>query len=1187
MPEQIRKSDIIQGNPFDEISKEIALALGQLDKFDNGIKSVAKEMATLTVENKKTVQGIEAITKAEKDSEKLMAEKLRNMKLEQQLLVEQEKVKQAQIRTEQQLQKATTAQTKAIQNEANAYKQLAAATRDQKNESKRLGAELLKLEADGKRNTKAFKDLEKQYRETTQAALQGDAQLKKLDKTVGDNFRNVGNYEKAIGGLKNMLGTFGVAFGGAQIIGNAVQTVSEFETQVADLSAVTGQTGKDLDFLKGKAVDFSKRFGASAASIAEAFKLAGSARPELLQNGEALADLTEKAIILSKASGDDVPTSIKNLTGTLNAFELDAGSAGKVMDTLANAAQLGSQEIPYLTDAFTKFGAIAKSSNISVAESAAAVELLGAKMPDASSAGTGLRNVMLKLMAPDAMGKDAQERLKALGVDFGTLSDKSKPFAERLEELKPLLKDGGALVKVFGSENAVAAQILLSQTDQLKNFTAGLDKNGTAQDQANIKSKTLAEGVGRLKAAWEGFILDITNGVGAAKGLTNALDFLSKNFNTIVSVVGQALKVFLAYKAAMLGLKALNMAKSFYDVAAAVAKGNMSLKDATSNMGKFGNVLKGAGIGMAITLFAELAMEIYDIASGAERARLNVEAMNKAMSKGSQYGSKRLQEIKDQYLIEKANAETAKNADKNFKERIKFEIEYLNESKRIAKERLEQMKFVEELQQKNQLFLTDIETKMIAKYQAEKNAIYEANAELKVYYAELKDIERAKLQDIISTNEQNEAADNYSNKTKKAAKDTNEHAKQMKSANEQIERMISLIKETDELNSEIALWENEQNIEAAVQAQVDAIEKTGKYSLESINMQLKAEYDLRKAILDRHLAEDLSNAKSEEERQNIQKRYNHEMDKLDLETKKKREGILKDLEERQEEWLDNKVKQEKEADDKINEQQLKSLQERVQIFENFQQAITNILTEQIDKRIALLEEEKKAAENQQNYLEQLAANGNITAQQSIAEQIQIQREAQAEQARLERQKQNIELISSGLSTFNAQLADGKSPGEALATTILSTQTLVGFLKNLQFFAKGTDYAPEGLAVVDEKGAEIITDSQGRIKDIGSNDGARFKYLNKGDKVLTATETSRILNGFESVNNAGKISKSDHAGNAYDLMILNKSLKEVKQAIEHNKVDIDLHMETFAGGMANIVKTERRGKDIVFNKYRVK
>lgn len=66
------------------------------------------------------------------------------------------------------------------------------------------------------------------------------------------------------------------------------------------------------------------------------------------------------------------------------------------------------------------------------------------------------------------------------------------------------------------------------------------------------------------------------------------------------------------------------------------------------------------------------------------------------------------------------------------------------------------------------------------------------------------------------------------------------------------------------------------------------------------------------------------------------------------------------------------------------------------------------------------------------------------------------------------------------------------------------------------FAKGTDFAPRGLAVTDEEGAEIQTDSSGRIKDLGSNKGARLKFLERGDKIIPAFRTKRILqrNDFE-------------------------------------------------------------------------
>lgn len=49
------------------------------------------------------------------------------------------------------------------------------------------------------------------------------------------------------------------------------------------------------------------------------------------------------------------------------------------------------------------------------------------------------------------------------------------------------------------------------------------------------------------------------------------------------------------------------------------------------------------------------------------------------------------------------------------------------------------------------------------------------------------------------------------------------------------------------------------------------------------------------------------------------------------------------------------------------------------------------------------------------------------------------------------------------------------------------------------FWKGTDNAPEGWAMVDEKRPEVHTDKQGRIKSLGQK-GANLRYLKAGDKI---------------------------------------------------------------------------------------
>jgi hypothetical protein len=68
------------------------------------------------------------------------------------------------------------------------------------------------------------------------------------------------------------------------------------------------------------------------------------------------------------------------------------------------------------------------------------------------------------------------------------------------------------------------------------------------------------------------------------------------------------------------------------------------------------------------------------------------------------------------------------------------------------------------------------------------------------------------------------------------------------------------------------------------------------------------------------------------------------------------------------------------------------------------------------------------------------------------------------------------------------------------------------------FWKGTDNAPEGLALTQERGREIITDAKGVVKSWGSDNGAQLTHLNKGDKVLKHSDTMRELNNIMAVNN---------------------------------------------------------------------
>lgn len=391
-----------------------------------------------------------------------------------------------------------------------------------------LGSAYTKLNRERTNAKKVLLDLlsaEKQdtaaIKEATKAFADLDKRVRAADHAVGDFHKTVGNYPGLKGftsGLKNLIGAFGVTGGitaFAAIMGDAYKTIKDFEQSLADLSSITGATGKDLAFLKNSAIDLGQKVEGGAKAVVEAYKLIAGAKPELLSNVKALNQVTEAAITLSQAAGMTLPDSATALTDAMNQFGAGAEEAQVFIDALANGAKYGSAEIPQLTEALLRFGAVARSSNVSIQESAALVELLAENGLKGADAGTALRNILLKISAPDALPKLARAEFQRLGISMETLRDKTIPVAEKLALLKPLLKDNASIVKVFGLENATAAINVLSHNDRLKELIGQMGEFGTAEEQATIRMNTLNGKTEILKSTYDSLVLSIGNGSGA------------------------------------------------------------------------------------------------------------------------------------------------------------------------------------------------------------------------------------------------------------------------------------------------------------------------------------------------------------------------------------------------------------------------------------------------------------------------------------------------------------------------------------------------------------------------------------------------------------------------------------------------------------------------------------------------
>lgn len=300
-------------------------------------------------------------------------------------------------------------------------------------------------------------------------------------------------------------------------VSSVVTTIKEFEASVANLSAITGAAGKELDFYRRKAIEMSKASTLSAREVVEAYKLVGSAVPELLKNKEALAEVTEKAIILSEAAGIDLPTAAKALGETLNQFRLDARESARVINALAAASQKGAKEIPFVNDALSKFGGVAESAGVGIESSIAAVETLGKVIPQAEIVGTNLRGILITL----------QTEAENSGRKFNSLS-------EELELLAPDMSNITKLTKIFGDRNLLAIQTLIKSREEMTDLEQAIKDTSTAYEQAEINTSTIEAKQKKLTNAWKNFILTLDDGTSViGVTLKGVLDGLSSQINTL------------------------------------------------------------------------------------------------------------------------------------------------------------------------------------------------------------------------------------------------------------------------------------------------------------------------------------------------------------------------------------------------------------------------------------------------------------------------------------------------------------------------------------------------------------------------------------------------------------------------------------------------------------------------------
>ena len=391
----------------------------------------------------------------------------------------------------QDLKKELDAKNRTLQNYE---KQLAETERVLKNLSEATYNELLAVQSRVRKElrnavpgTKQYTAALEQNRRVTEALSRAQAAMRVEVGAQGNVWsRASGFINKYIG----LIGTVIAAITGVSMKLNQLREQrNKREEAKADVEALTGLSKDDINWLEQQAVQLSTtmtesgiRIRQSATEILDAYKLVGSAKPELLDNKEALAEVTKQTLILASASGMTLKDAVDAVTLSLNQYGDGAEQASRYANVMAAGSKYGAAAVESVTTAVTKSGVAAASAEIPIEQLVGTIETLAEKGIKDEIAGTGLKKFFLTLQT----GAD-DTNPKIVGLE------------KALDNLQKKQLSAAQIKKQFGEEGYNVASVLINEADKVKYYTQVVTGTSVAMEQAATKSETAAAKLSQAK----------------------------------------------------------------------------------------------------------------------------------------------------------------------------------------------------------------------------------------------------------------------------------------------------------------------------------------------------------------------------------------------------------------------------------------------------------------------------------------------------------------------------------------------------------------------------------------------------------------------------------------------------------------------------------------------------------------
>lgn len=1122
---QIKGNEIIENDHLAN-AKESALGLLKVyNELDEQIKKTAQSSKKMVQgADTGTIKGIKQLNEQLEKSTKLRSAQTENEKKSQEIKKKLIALDEQEIKSKVRFQEANRELNATIRDQIKLEKTQAGSIARLRAENKKLEKEKINLDLTNKKQVERLKEINRQLDVN-------NIKIKSNQDALSKQRLEVGGYTKALNKSIIGIGSFASALGlmgGLQIVASlfkdAFTSITDFNQAIADLSAITGASGGDLDKFKNEVRNVARQTRTSAIEMAKAFQIVGSAQPELLKSAEALGEVTKQAVLLSQAGGLSLEDSAQSLTLVMNQFQASSEKAGMFADILATSQQKGTATILQQAEAMKNVGSVANTVGLSFESTSASLQALAKGGLVGAEAGTKLRGVLLKLAQTGR--DDLNPELHSMFDIMSTLEGEINGVADAQ--------------KLFGAENAAAALTLIAQKDVIDELDGSLNVVGSAQEQANTRMGTMSGAVEQLKNRWEDFILGLEDGTGAMSGVINWVLELANGFISLISGTGEVTD-------ALMSIPTFRIIKEVKDLYEQVQKAFNSFEDFGKTLFKVGKIMANV---LTLGFF-----------------RKEIDGMEKSIFTQKKYTAEQERKLK----VQAKSLEMGKELLKDSAKEISNASILIDSLKQENITREDKQKAINKLQEMYPDLLgnIDLETAGIdTLIQAKKQLIAQILEEgIQRKQAEV----MAKItEDILKT--ELAMITSGSDALKQKQKENLYALQQVEIVANKVRENIGGIVDGMDLSAnyrgmgdEIRMIEGKLSIlrTQLAKAQTEEQKKVVNESIDYWTKQLERKKRVMNTAFNNALGVEDGTKKIEAEvsvkgsgsgskgKITIEDVFDEPMQKIllgdrnitgigavdpqtQLSTEREEPAWLIAYREA----LQKQIDADAEAKQKIVEANKQMANDLMQLYETMATNLASKLDEQIQNSLDRIAD----SESKINDLKAQANSGNLDAKESIKlEQQRIANEkAQIEQ--LEKKKRNLLILTTGLQLANTKIQAGDGNGLANATSQMQN-----FIQGLQGFYDGTEMTlgeevSDAYKIKGDKDTHIIKAHKDE-KIIGVENSRKLKGMSQTDIV-----TGALLYKNQELLNNRVVTRYNHATAMNDERIVNE-LRATRNAIE--------------------------------------